>query len=145
MNKMDSSLRTKEITDFKGQPIRDSRLFLSEEQLENLIEHALRIKDIEDPRPLPKSNVRHDYSKPEDVARYIAERLCGLNLYMEERKMRELDFWAGVLGKIFSDDRGIFSSSYSHFAMYKDGLVIGNQVDTFLERLGYSVKPRSQE
>jgi hypothetical protein len=129
----------------------DIACLLSRETLADIIEHALLVK---------KDEPWNDYAKREDVISYCVNTLSDIVYCIESlprflyekdwvntshEYLKRLNFFIGVIGYLVDDDfgrktyDGLFENSQYHLydSLDKEG---PNQVDIFLEQLGY-LKP----
>jgi len=114
---------------------------LPQEVLEHKVEHALRVKDYNNPG--------YDFTKAEDVVSYVQEGLADLALGWSkdmQLHLRKLDFYAAVIGRVIDIPRGRPCDAYTHFVIYdEEEVIIGNQVDEFLKRIGFQIKENQSE
>ena len=110
----------------------NEHLLLPQEVIEHYIEHALRVKDY--------SNPGYNFRRAEDIMSYIQEGLADLALGWSDNPqldLRKIDFGAAVIGKVFDIPRNRPCHAYTHFWVYDNGQIVGNQVDEFLTRIGF--------
>ena len=112
---------------------------MTEPELTEIVEHALS-------RRWGPNQSAMDYSQPYNLIAYCSERVSqipfqlnmpGLPAANKERILTNLSFFNGVMGRVAQlEGRTMESSSYSSFQIEAEQ----NQVDVFLERLGYRTK-----
>jgi hypothetical protein len=99
-----------------------SRFIIPHEELEKVIEHATA----------PSWN-KGDMTQRNNILNYAAERLAGLITSPHtEVVIRWTGFYAGIIAKLSNVEGERMASAYSWFNVENR-----NQVDEFLERIGY--------
>jgi hypothetical protein len=94
-----------------------------QDRLEQMIEHATS-----------PAWSKGDMGNSKEILRYIGERMSGMALQSPDTSefRQTLAFYAGVIGKLSGVEDGRTAAAYHWFDSPQ-----GNQVDIFLERLGY--------